>query len=93
MESRGSDPRRGKDGGAAARYAAAERSPLEIMRSIGTTLGAPVMRQALQEQARTRIGDTGLRGPATTTAWPLPRPRPGAGHRHNQDWIALLKKF
>ncbi|KAF7060725.1 hypothetical protein CFC21_067493 [Triticum aestivum] len=60
VESRDGDPRRGKDRWSAERYAAAERSLLEIMRSSGATLGAPVMRQALREQARKRIGDTGL---------------------------------
>ncbi|XP_048531640.1 protein AMEIOTIC 1 homolog isoform X1 [Triticum urartu] len=60
VESRDGDPRRGKDRWSAERYAAAERSLLEIMHSSGATLGAPVMRQALREQARKRIGDTGL---------------------------------
>ncbi|XP_044984591.1 protein AMEIOTIC 1 homolog isoform X1 [Hordeum vulgare subsp. vulgare] len=60
VESKDGDPRRGKDRWSAERYAAAEKSLLEIMRSSGASLGAPVMRQALREQARKRIGDTGL---------------------------------
>jgi hypothetical protein len=60
VESKDGDPRRGKERWSAERYAAAERSLLEIMRSSGARLGAPVMRQALRDQARKRIGDTGL---------------------------------
>jgi hypothetical protein len=60
IESKDGDPRRGKERWSAERYAAAERSLLEIMRSSGASLGAPVMRQALRDQARKRIGDTGL---------------------------------
>uniref|UniRef100_A0ACD5TM90 Uncharacterized protein n=1 Tax=Avena sativa TaxID=4498 RepID=A0ACD5TM90_AVESA len=60
VESKDGDPRRGKDRWSAERYAAAERSLLEIMRSTGARIGAPVMRQALREEARKRIGDTGL---------------------------------
>ncbi|CAM0875685.1 unnamed protein product [Alopecurus aequalis] len=60
VESKDGDPRRGKDRWSAERYTAAETSLLEIMRSSGARLGAPVMRQVLREQARKRIGDTGL---------------------------------
>lgn len=60
VEAKDGDPRRGKDRWSAERYAAAERSLLEIMRSSGARFGAPVMRQALREQARKHIGDTGL---------------------------------
>jgi hypothetical protein len=60
VEAKDGDPRRGKDRWSAERYAAAERSLLDIMRSHGARFGAPVMRQALREEARKHIGDTGL---------------------------------
>ncbi|KAF0923717.1 hypothetical protein E2562_006689 [Oryza meyeriana var. granulata] len=60
VEAKDGDPRRGKDRWSAERYAAAERSLLDIMRSRGARFGAPVMRQALREEARKHIGDTGL---------------------------------
>nr|CAB3498721.1 unnamed protein product [Digitaria exilis] len=60
VESKDGDPRHGKDRWSAERYAAAERSLLDIMRSRGARSGAPVMRQVLREEARKHIGDTGL---------------------------------
>ncbi|XP_025793704.1 protein AMEIOTIC 1-like isoform X3 [Panicum hallii] len=60
VESKDGDPRHGKDRWSAERYAAAERSLLDIMRSRGARCGAPVMRQVLREEARKHIGDTGL---------------------------------
>ncbi|XP_062209369.1 protein AMEIOTIC 1-like [Phragmites australis] len=60
VEAKDSDPRRGKDRWSADRYAAAERSLLDILRSRGARFGAPVMRQVLREEARKHIGDTGL---------------------------------
>ncbi|KAJ1294367.1 hypothetical protein BS78_01G141000 [Paspalum vaginatum] len=60
VESKDGDPRHGKDRWSAERYAAAERSLLDIMRSRGARFGAPVMRQVLREEARKHIGDTGL---------------------------------
>ncbi|KAL5218512.1 hypothetical protein ABZP36_019196 [Zizania latifolia] len=60
VEAKDGDPRRGKDRWSAERYAAAERSLLDIMRSRSARFGAPVMRQALREEARKHIGDTGL---------------------------------
>ncbi|KAL6893576.1 hypothetical protein ACP4OV_007674 [Aristida adscensionis] len=60
VEAKDGDPRRGKDRWSAERYATAERSLLDIMRSCGARFGAPVMRQVLREEARKHIGDTGL---------------------------------
>ncbi|WVZ59952.1 hypothetical protein U9M48_010033 [Paspalum notatum var. saurae] len=60
VESKDGDPRHGKDRWSAERYAAAERSLLDIMRSRDARFGAPVMRQVLREEARKHIGDTGL---------------------------------
>ncbi|RCV24139.1 hypothetical protein SETIT_5G060500v2 [Setaria italica] len=60
VESNDGDPRHGKDRWSAERYAAAEKSLLDIMRSNGARSGAPVMRQVLREEARKHIGDTGL---------------------------------
>ncbi|XP_072146700.1 protein AMEIOTIC 1-like isoform X2 [Setaria viridis] len=60
VESRDGDPRHGKDRWSAERYAAAERSLLDIMRSRCARSGAPVMRHVLREEARKHIGDTGL---------------------------------
>jgi len=60
VESKDGDPRHGKDRWSAERYAAAERSLLDIMRSRGARSGAPVMRHVLREEARKHIGDTGL---------------------------------
>ncbi|PUZ37754.1 hypothetical protein GQ55_9G145300 [Panicum hallii var. hallii] len=60
VESKDGDPRHGKDRWSAERYAAAERSLLDIMHSRGARSGAPVMRQVLREEARKHIGDTGL---------------------------------
>ncbi|OEL34859.1 Protein DYAD [Dichanthelium oligosanthes] len=60
VESKDGDPRHGKDRWSAERYAAAERSLVDIMRSRGARSGAPVMRQVLREEARKHIGDTGL---------------------------------
>jgi hypothetical protein len=60
VESKDGDPRHGKDRWSAERYAAAEKSLLDIMRSHGARSGAPVMRQVLREEARKHIGDTGL---------------------------------
>ncbi|CAL9780522.1 unnamed protein product, partial [Musa acuminata subsp. burmannicoides] len=42
------------------RYEAAEMKLLEIMKEKGAELGKPIMRQALREEARKHIGDTGL---------------------------------
>ncbi|WOK95755.1 protein DYAD-like [Canna indica] len=42
------------------RYEAAELRLLEIMKEKGAALGKPIMRQALREEARKHIGDTGL---------------------------------
>ncbi|CAO2207732.1 unnamed protein product [Urochloa humidicola] len=60
VESKDGDPRHGKDRWSAERYAAAERSLLDIMRSYDARSGAPVIRQVLREEARKHIGDTGL---------------------------------
>ncbi|CAO2203054.1 unnamed protein product [Urochloa humidicola] len=60
VESKDGDPRHGKDRWSAERYAAAERSLLNIMRSYDARSGAPVIRQVLREEARKHIGDTGL---------------------------------
>uniref|UniRef100_A0A0D9VWY8 PTC1-like winged helix-turn-helix domain-containing protein n=1 Tax=Leersia perrieri TaxID=77586 RepID=A0A0D9VWY8_9ORYZ len=60
VEAKDGDPRRGKERWSAERYAAAERSLLDIMRARGARFGAPVMRPALREEARKHIGDTGL---------------------------------
>ncbi|NP_001139538.1 protein AMEIOTIC 1 [Zea mays] len=60
VESKDGDPRHGKDRWSAERYAAAEKSLLNIMRSRDARFGAPVMRQVLREEARKHIGDTGL---------------------------------
>ncbi|CAO2161959.1 unnamed protein product [Urochloa humidicola] len=60
VESKDGDPRHGKDRWSAERYAAAERSLLDIMCSYDARSGAPVMRQVLREEARKHIGDTGL---------------------------------
>ncbi|KAH0463787.1 hypothetical protein IEQ34_006573 [Dendrobium chrysotoxum] len=42
------------------RYEAAEKRLLEIMRAKKEELGTPVLRQALRDEARKHIGDTGL---------------------------------
>ncbi|KAH7651642.1 P-loop containing nucleoside triphosphate hydrolase protein, partial [Dioscorea alata] len=42
------------------RYEAAELKLLDIMREKGAKLGKPIIRQALREEARKHIGDTGL---------------------------------
>ncbi|CAL4964455.1 unnamed protein product [Urochloa decumbens] len=60
VESKDSDPRHGKDRWSAERYAAAERSLLDIMHSYNARSGTPVIRQVLREEARKHIGDTGL---------------------------------
>ncbi|KAG2547141.1 protein AMEIOTIC 1-like isoform X3 [Panicum virgatum] len=60
VESKDGDPRHGKDRWSTERYASAERSLLDIMRSRGARSGAPVMRHVLREEARKHIGDTGL---------------------------------
>ncbi|TVU45868.1 hypothetical protein EJB05_05374, partial [Eragrostis curvula] len=60
VEAKDGDPRRGKDRWSAERYAAAEKSLLNIMLSNGARFGAPVMRSVLREEARKHIGDTGL---------------------------------
>ncbi|KAG1346422.1 protein AMEIOTIC 1 [Cocos nucifera] len=49
-----------KDRWSSERYEAAEMKLLEIMREKGAELGNPIMRQALREEARKHIGDTGL---------------------------------
>ncbi|KAK3146592.1 hypothetical protein QOZ80_3BG0268460 [Eleusine coracana subsp. coracana] len=60
VEAKDGDPRRGKDRWSAERYAAAEKSLLNIMLSRGARYGEPVMRPVLREEARKHIGDTGL---------------------------------
>ncbi|ONK69183.1 uncharacterized protein A4U43_C05F20200 [Asparagus officinalis] len=42
------------------RYESAELKLLDIMRAKGALLGNPIMRQALRDEARKHIGDTGL---------------------------------
>ncbi|XP_038972706.1 protein AMEIOTIC 1 homolog [Phoenix dactylifera] len=49
-----------KDRWSSERYEAAEMKLLEIMKEKGAELGNPIMRQALREEARKHIGDTGL---------------------------------
>lgn len=53
-------PRGTKDRWSVERYEAAEKRLLEIMRSKKAELGSPILRQALREEARKHIGDTGL---------------------------------
>jgi hypothetical protein len=60
VEAKDGDPRRGKDRWSAERYAAAEKSLLNIMLSRGARFGEPVMRSVLRGEARKQIGDTGL---------------------------------
>lgn len=60
VEAKDGDPRRGKDRWSAERYAAAEKSLLNIMLSRGARYGEPVMRAVLREEGRKHIGDTGL---------------------------------
>ncbi|XP_072951803.1 protein AMEIOTIC 1 homolog [Typha angustifolia] len=49
-----------KDRWSLERYESAEMKLLEIMREKGAELGNPILRQALREEARKHIGDTGL---------------------------------
>ncbi|KAH0450818.1 hypothetical protein IEQ34_021510 [Dendrobium chrysotoxum] len=53
-------PRGTKDRWSMERYEAAEKRLLEIMRLKKAELGRPILRQALREEARKHIGDTGL---------------------------------
>ncbi|XP_020583684.1 protein DYAD-like isoform X2 [Phalaenopsis equestris] len=60
QEMEGRCPRGTKDRWSVERYEAAEKRLLEIMRAKKAELGRPILRQALREEARKHIGDTGL---------------------------------
>ncbi|CAM0948705.1 unnamed protein product [Alopecurus aequalis] len=53
-------PRAMVDRWAATRYASAEASLLDVMRSLRARAGKPVQRRQLRDEARKRVGDTGL---------------------------------
>ncbi|KAG0455322.1 hypothetical protein HPP92_024614 [Vanilla planifolia] len=60
LEQEGKCTRGTKDRWSTERYEAAEKRLLEIMRAKKAELGRPILRQALREEARKHIGDTGL---------------------------------
>ncbi|KAG0498964.1 hypothetical protein HPP92_003655 [Vanilla planifolia] len=60
VEQDGKCRRGSKDRWSKERYETAEKRLLEIMRSKKAELGRPILRQALRDEARKHIGDTGL---------------------------------
>ncbi|GJN23888.1 hypothetical protein PR202_gb11580 [Eleusine coracana subsp. coracana] len=91
VEAKDGDPRRGKDRWSAERYAAAEKSLLNIMLSRGARYGEPVMRPVLREEARKHIGDTGLLDHLLKHM--AGRVPDGSAHRHMEQLLGKDGKF